>query len=340
MGRTSVRTALLLIGLVAAVAAGAALWAWSRYTGDGPLASSATLVIPKGAGVAAIAERLEQAGVIDNALIFRLGARIDGTGRRLRAGEYAFPARSSMRDAAALIASGRTVKRRLTVAEGLTTSAVLALVAAAAGLEGTVPAPAPAEGTLLPETYFYSWGDSRAAMVGRMKRAMAETVAELWKERAPGLAIDSAREAVILASVIEKETGKADERARVAAVFHNRLRRGMRLQSDPTVIYALTRGATVADRPLTREDLTVPSPYNTYLNAGLPPTAIANPGRASIEAAVRPAAADALYLVADGTGGHAVARTLAEHNRNVARFRRLLRERNKTSPADGSKPAR
>ena len=333
MGRPAVRIAIILAGIVAVIAAGFTLWSWYRYTRPGPLADTVAVVIPKGEGVAGIAVRLRDAGVITSTFEFSVGVQIDLLARRLRAGEYAFPAHVSMRDAAALIASGKTVRRRLTVAEGLTTRAVLEMVSEAGGLDGPLPDPAPAEGTLLPETYFYSYGDSRAALVQRMKRAMNQTVATLWASRAPGLAIDTRAQAVILASLIEKETARPEERAHVSAVFQNRLRQGIRLQSDPTVIYALTGGQGDAKRTLTRDDLAVDSPYNTYVRAGLPPTPIANPGRAAITAALQPQRTDDLYFVADGDGGHVFARTLAEHNKNVARLRRVQRERD-SAPAE------
>jgi len=326
--RSAVRIALAVLALIVGLVAGACWWGWDRYTRPGPLAADTILIIPKGSGLAAIARRLEEAGVIGQPLVFRLGVRGDRLARALRAGEYRFPAHISMRAAARLLASGNTIRRRLTVAEGLTTAEVLTLVRRADGLEGRIPATGIGEGSLLPETYFYGWGDSRSDLVQRMREAMAVTLARLWRNRAPDIAIASPREAVILASIIEKETGVNSERARVSAVFHNRLKRGMRLQSDPTVAYALTAGAGLLGRALTRADLAVPSPYNTYENAGLPPGPIANPGLASIEAALNPAKTEELYFVADGTGGHVFARTLAQHNRNVARWRRLQRQRN------------
>ena len=257
----------------------------------------------------------------EHPLIFALGTRLFAGGRPLRAGEYRFPAGVSARAAMQRMLDGDSMQRRLVVAEGLTAVEVLALVAAAEGLEGEAP-PA-AEGALLPETYFYSWGDERAPLVARMAAAMRETLAGLWAARAPGLPLDSAEAALTLASIVEKETALAAERPRVAAVFLNRLRRGMPLQSDPTVIYALTGGDGALDRPLLRADLAAPSPYNTYLNAGLPPGPIANPGRASIAAVLQPAETRELYFVADGQGGHAFAETLDEHNRNVAAWRKL-----------------
>jgi UPF0755 protein len=312
--------------LVLAVAGfGAWHWVLMQLDATGPAQAETAVVIPRGASSGTIAERLEAAGVITDQRLFMLGIAL-APGTPLRAGEFAFPARASIRDAITILRSGRTVQRRLTVPEGLTVAQVLALVEAADGLTGTIDT-VPAEGMLLPETWAYSWGDTRASVVRRMTEAMERALAEAWAARVPNLPLASPREALILASIIERETGVADERAKVAGVFINRLRRGMPLQSDPTVIYAVTGGAGTLDRPISRADLDFDHPVNTYRNRGLPPLPIAAPGRASLMAAVRPAETDALYFVADGTGGHAFSRTLEEHNRAVARWRRIERER-------------
>ena len=314
--------------VVAAVAFGA--WGYAQFTGPGPLSSTAVVIIPKGAGLDRIADVLHGSQVILESRIFIAGARLTGRHRRMRAGEYAFPRAISMVDAIALLESGETVKRRVTIAEGLTTAQIFAVVAGAHGLAGDLP-PLPGEGTLLPETYFYSYGDERRDIVARMQRAMSTALDELWRKRAPDIVIRSAADALVLASIIEKETGIDGERARISAVFHNRLRRRMRLDSDPTVIYAITGGLRPLDRPLTRRDLQTKSPYNTYLNRGLPPGPIASPGRASIAAALDPADTNDLYFIADGTGGHVFAKTLSEHNRNVRRWRKIRRRREKSN---------
>jgi UPF0755 protein len=326
--RRGLRLLSALLGLALLAGAGgfgAWLWALSQLDARGPLAAETAVVIPRGASSGTIAERLAAAGVVGSERLFMLGLAVD-QGAPLRAGEYAFPAGASIRQAIAILRSGRTVQRRLTIPEGLTVAQILALVEAAEGLTGAIET-APAEGSLLPETWAYSWGDTRASVIRRMAEGMERAVAEAWAARAPDLPLSSAREALILASIIERETGVAEERAKVAGVFVNRLRRGMPLQSDPTVVYAVTGGTGVLDRPLSRADLETDHPVNTYRNRGLPPLPIAAPGRASLMAAVRPAETDALYFVADGSGGHTFSRTLEEHNRAVARWRQIERER-------------
>ena len=283
------------------------------------------LVIPLASSGEETAALLLANGVIASPLAFGLGTRIDGLSSRLKAGEYLFPAGISARGAGELLASGRTVQRRLTIAEGLTVVQVANLLRAAEGMDGDVD-PLPPEGSLLPETYFYSWGDARTRTIERAQRAMRDALAELWPKRAADVPFATAQEAVVLASIVERETAHADERARVAGVFVNRLRQRMRLQADPTVAYGIDPAGPLG-RPLSRADLETRHAWNTYTNEGLPPTPIANPGRATIEATLNPQKTDELYFVADGEGRHVFARTLAEHNRNVARLREIERAR-------------
>jgi UPF0755 protein len=319
--------------LLVLLIAGGFYYGYAQFTGPGPSTADTTVVVPRGSHLGSIATLLEKSGVVRNGQLFELSTRIYSAGHGLQAGEYAFPAGISEQQVADMMIAGRTVVRRLTVPEGLTAAEILELVRQAPGLDGDPPAAGEvAEGTLMPETYFYSWGDGRKAIVDRMTKAMGKEVAELWAGRAAKLGVDTPRAAVILASIVEKETALPEERPRIAAVFYNRLARGMKLQSDPTVIYALTEGKGPLGRPLTHADLDTASPYNTYVNAGLPPGPIGNPGRASLEAVLHPAQTQELYFVADGTGGHAFAATLEEHNRNVAKWRKL-------APAAGSAPA-
>jgi peptidoglycan lytic transglycosylase G len=314
-----------LVAAVTLVMVGA-LWVYvkQQYEAPGPLAAEAVVIVPRGAGLAAIADDLAAAGVIDDANTFRLGVRLFGDARALQAGEYAFAPGGSMQEAAELIASGRTVVHRLTVPEGLTSVEIVALLDGVEPLTGEI-AEVPPDGSLLPETYHFHRGDSRDAVLTRMREAMVEALAALWPQRAENLPLNTPEEAVVLASIVEKETGVDGERPLVAGVFVNRLNKGMPLQSDPTVVYGITEGKAPLGRSLTRKDLADPTPYNTYQIAGLPPGPIANPGRAALEAALQPAQTPYLYFVAAGDGGHAFAKTLAEHNANVAKWRKHLR---------------
>ena len=314
---------LLLLALLAGLGAGGWWYARGVFVDPGPVAEPVQMVVPRG-GTAAIADALAERGVIRDPRAFLAAAWLTRDAGPLRAAEFVFPARASLRDVLEVLRRARPVQRRLTIPEGLTARQIAALIERAEGLTGEVP-PFD-EGALLPETYAYQWGDTRAAILRRADAAMDAALAEIWAARAPNLPLRSPREALILASIVERETGKADERARVAGVFINRLRRNMPLQSDPTAAYAAADGG-VLDRPLTRADLDRDHPFNTYRIRGLPPGPIASPGRDSLRAVVQPEATDFLFFVADGQGGHAFARTLEEHNRNVARWREVERAR-------------
>jgi len=324
-GRAVKLTALVAaLGIVAAL--GVSAYGYLKFTSPGPLREPVAIVLPKGAGLAQIAEELAGAGVIEHPLVFRIGVRLSGVARQLKAGEYNFAAGTRPHAVMTLLISGKTVVRRLTIAEGLTGAQVMALVRDAEGLDGDVPS-AP-EGMLLPETYHYSWGDTRQQLVDRMRRSMESILADLWPARTEGLPLDDPYQALILASIVEKETAVPEERPHIAGVFINRLQRGMRLQSDPTVAYGLGVDGVPLSRPLTRQDLKSLSPFNTYVIKGLPPHPIANPGRASIAAVLMPLPTKDLYFVADGSGGHAFAETLAQHNRNVRKWRRVQSQAN------------
>ena len=303
--------------------------AWS-FQGPGPRAADGkftTVNLRQGAGLPEIASKLAGAGVVRSGAVFQAAAQITGAARKLKAGEYEFPSGASMADVLAAVRDGKTVRHQITIAEGLTSEMVVELLAAKPDLTGVVPAPA--EGAILPETYQYARGEDRAAVLKRMIDARDELVATLWTKRQPGLPFTTPDEAVTLASIVEKETGKASERPRVAAVFINRLRQGIRLQSDPTIIYGISGGRALG-RGIRASELAGATPYNTYKIDGLPPTPIANPGRAAIAAVLDPPKTTEIFFVADGTGGHVFASTLAEHNANVARWR--AHERKQAAP--------
>jgi len=321
----SIVSAIVGLGVLAAVIVGAAgYFAWREAARPGPLAESAVVLLKPGTSVAAIAAELKQAGAIRHAKLFKAAVRARDQATSLKAGEYEIPAGASVFEIVDLLVEGKSILHYLTAPEGRTTRQILALIAADEKLAGEITL-APAEGELLPETYAFTRGQTRDGLVADMMNAQDAVLAALWESRANDLPYTSQLEAITLASIVEKETGVAGERPRIAAVFVNRLKRGMRLQSDPTIIYGLTQGEPLG-RGLRQSELEHETPYNTYVLSGLPPTPIANPGRAAIEAVLNPADTDDLFFVADGTGGHVFAPSLEEHNRNVAKWRQIERQ--------------
>jgi UPF0755 protein len=278
------------------------------------------VLVPRGS-LAQVGEALESAGVIESAVGFRLAAIATTLNGKLHAGELAFLEHASLREVLGVLRNAKPVQHKLTIPEGLTAVQIARLMGKSEALSGDTPTPQ--EGAMLPQTYAFEFGAPRLSIVERASAAMQRTLAQAWASRAPDLPLTSPTEMLIIASMVERETARPEERPHIAAVFLNRLRKGMKLQSDPTVIYAVSNGAGVLDRPLSKADLDVASPFNTYRANGLPPGPIASPGLASLEAVARPEATQDLYFVADGTGGHAFARTVEAHNRNVARWRGL-----------------
>ena len=316
----------LVACLVALAAAGIVALAVERQGFTAPSASEGGIVmVEAGSSLADIAGALEEAGLIASARHFALSTRLRGMGHRLQAGEFRVPPAASMSEVAEILAFGRALAHAVTVPEGASSQEIVDMLSAAEVLSGEI-AEVPPEGSLLPETWHVRRNTPRSELLARMAEAQQRELARLWERRAADLPLQSPWEAVILASIVEKETGQAGERPMVAAVFLNRLRKGMRLQADPTVIYGITLGRAPLGRELLRADLRIDSPYNSYRHAGLPPTPISNPGRASLAAVLNPADSDALYFVADGEGGHRFAATFREHRRNVAAWRQARKQ--------------
>jgi UPF0755 protein len=317
----------LLAGCAALAVFGLALYGYVKFTGPGPLASDKVFQVERGGGVLGIAADLEKAGIISNASLFAAAATATGDRGRLKPGEYQFKQAMSMRDVMNLIVSGKFIVYKINIPEGLTTAQALDRLRENDILTGDVSL-IPAEGQIMPDTYVFQRGETRNSIVKLMMASSQKMMDELWPQRASDAPVKTPAEALILASIIEKETGQPAERPRVASVFANRLRQGMRLQSDPTIIYGITGGKTKLDRPLTIHDIAEATPYNTYRINGLPPGPIANPGRASLEAALAPAKTGDLYFVADGSGGHVFAETLEDHRVNVRKWREIEKKRN------------
>jgi len=322
-----VGNAIITILLIGLIGTGAAYY-YGRKTieAPGPLQEDKTVVIPSRAGMTDIADVLQREGVIDNnrwafiGAVFALKARSD-----LKPGEYAFQKKASLRDVIGTIVEGKVVQHSVTLPEGLTSEQIVARLSDNELFSGTIRE-VPREGTMLPETYKFPRGTTREQVIQRMQAAQKRLVAEIWDHRSADVPLKSPEQLVTLASIVEKETGKADERSRVAAVFVNRLQKKMKLQSDPTIIYGLVGGKGTLGRPIKRSEISQPSPYNTYTIDGLPPGPIANPGRASLEAAANPARTRDLFFVADGTGGHAFSESLDVHAKNVAKLRAIEKQ--------------
>ncbi|ODT30724.1 MAG: aminodeoxychorismate lyase [Hyphomicrobium sp. SCN 65-11] len=305
----------------------------TNFDAPGPLTHSAVTVIPRGEGVQEIAARLEREGIVSDRRLFvaqylsqSLHIRLTG-GKEisLQAGEFEFRKQASMKDVLETLAQGKAVLYRLSVPEGLTSQQIVARLMAEENLSGEITE-VPPEGSLLPDTYRFSRGMARSDILERMKADQKRFLATIWDKRQSDLPFKTIEQAIVLASIVEKETGRADERERIAGVFVNRLKRGMRLQSDPTIIYGIAGGQGTLGRPITRSDIDTPTPYNTYAITGLPPGPIANPGRAALEATLNPAKTKDLYFVADGTGGHNFSETLRDHNAAVQVWRQVERD--------------
>jgi len=307
--------------VLAAIAGGAWFWEQQNWQAAGPSIAYKIVMVKPGDHVATISENLQKKGVIANANLFRIGLRLRNQQTGLKAGEYGFPARVSMADVTAILIAGKSIEHKLTAAEGLTSQMIYDIVKKDPVLVGDAGA-VPQEGTLLPETYLFTRGMTRVQMLSKMREAQKKLIAAQWPARIGNLPIKTPQEAIILASIVEKETGIPEERRHIAAVFENRLRLGMKLQSDPTIIYGITKGYPIGRR-IRQSEIDAQTPYNTYAIPGLPVGPICNPGKDAILAVLNPAGSDDLYFVADGTGGHVFAQTMAEHEKNVANWRKI-----------------
>ncbi|MFZ1065247.1 MAG: endolytic transglycosylase MltG [Pseudolabrys sp.] len=330
-----VGNAIFTLLVVISIAVGAGLFIGKqRFEAPGPLPEDKVVNIPRGLGIRDIADLLQREGVINQPYVFMGGVIVLKARGELKYGEYQFSKQSSVADVVETITEAKVVQHAFTVPEGLTSEQIVARLLENEVLTGQIKE-IPREGTLLPETYRFTRGMTREQIIQRMQQAHRRVLQEVWERRVQDLPVKTPEQLVTLASIVEKETGKPDERTRVAAVFVNRLKTKMRLQSDPTIIYGLTGGKGSLGRPILRSEIDQATPYNTYVVDGLPPGPIANPGRASLEAAANPARTKELYFVADGTGGHVFSDNYAEHQKNVARLRGI-EHGNGVAPAAGS----
>ncbi|MFC4625121.1 endolytic transglycosylase MltG [Daeguia caeni] len=308
-----------------------------QFDERGPLTADTTFVVKRGSGILEISNSLESRNIVSDASVFRYGVRAYGHENDLKAGEYAIPAGASMRDVMNILTSGKSIMYSLTIPEGLTVQQIFNRIQNNNILVGDMPKTLPPEGSLFTDTLNFTRGTTRTEIIERMIASQKKLVEEIWAKRRPDLPLKDINEFVTLASIVEKETGIASERPHVASVFINRLKKNMRLQSDPTIIYGLFGGAgKPSDRPIFKSDIEKPTPYNTYVINGLPPTPIANPGRAALEAVANPLETDDLYFVADGSGGHVFASTLKEHNENVRKWRAIEQKASKDNAATTS----
>jgi UPF0755 protein len=305
----------------------------SEVTSKGPLQNDKVVLIPKNTGTGEIAGILKREGVIEQPLLFEMYSLINRQRGQLKAGEFLFKAGTSIDEAIDTLVQGKAILHSVTVPEGLTSEQIVSRLYENEILTGEI-AETPREGTLLPDTYKFERGTTRQQIVNNMQAAQRQALAQIWQRRSPELPVKTAQELVILASVVEKETGRADERTRVAGVFINRLMKRMKLQSDPTIVYGLVGGKGTLGRGIMRSEIETATPYNTYVIEGLPPGPIANPGRAALEAVANPSRTKDLYFVADGSGGHAFAETYEQHQRNVARWRQVEKTRATTEAPD------
>ncbi|MBM6580246.1 endolytic transglycosylase MltG [Microvirga sp. BT689] len=297
-----------------------------EVTSKGPLQSDKVVVIPRNTGTGEIAQILKQEGVIEQPLLFQAYAYMNRQRGQLKAGEFQFKAGTSVDEAIDTLIQGKAILHTVTVPEGLTSEQIVARLYEHEILTGDVTE-TPREGSLLPDTYKFERGTTRQQIISTMQTAQRQAVEQIWQRRSPELPIKSPQELVIMASIVEKETGRADERTRVAGVFINRLMKRMKLQSDPTIVYGLVGGKGTLGRGIMRSEIEAATPYNTYVVEGLPPGPIANPGRAALEAVANPSRTKDLYFVADGSGGHAFAETYEQHQRNVTRWRQVEKSR-------------
>ncbi|HEY7998807.1 MAG TPA: endolytic transglycosylase MltG [Pseudolabrys sp.] len=327
-----VGNAIFTVLVVVSVAVGGALYLGKqRFESPGPLAEDKMVNIPRGLGTRDIADLLVREGVIDQPWVFIGGVLVLKARGDLKFGEYQFTKNASLADVVNTIVENKVVQHALTIPEGLTSEQIVAKLLENDALSGQIKE-IPREGTLLPETYKFTRGMVREQIIQRMQQAHRHLLAEVWEHRNPDLPVKTPEQLVTLASIVEKETGKPEERSRVASVFVNRLKNKMRLQSDPTIIYGLTGGKGSLGRPIMKSEIEQPTPYNTYVIDGLPPGPIANPGRASLEAAANPARTKDLYFVADGTGGHVFSESYEQHQKNVARLRVIEKNTIPTTP--------